>query len=168
MYQLFTSSGLLFTSYSGRSGRVTKRESFSKVFWATVCKTVHPMLSDPCPVCLFVCDVRALWPNGWTTKMKLGMQVGLSPGHIVLDGDPATPPQRGTAPQFSAHICRGQNGCMDQDATWYGDRRRPRRLCVIWGPRSPSPKGEQSPPNFRPMFIGAKQLDRSRWYLART
>jgi len=24
-------------------------------------------------------------------KMKLGMQVGLGPGHIVLGGDPATP-----------------------------------------------------------------------------
>jgi len=23
--------------------------------------------------------------------MKLGIQVGLSPGHIVLDGDPASP-----------------------------------------------------------------------------
>jgi len=32
-------------------------------------------------------------------KMKLGMQVGLGPGHIVLDGDPA-PPRRGTAPNF--------------------------------------------------------------------
>jgi len=32
------------------------------------------------------------------------MEVGLGPGHIVLDGDPATPsPQKGgTAPQFSA------------------------------------------------------------------
>jgi len=37
-------------------------------------------------------------------KMKLGTQVGLCPGHIVLDGDPAPLPQRGTAPQFSAHI----------------------------------------------------------------
>jgi len=36
---------------------------------------------------------------GWI-KMKLGMQVGLGPGHIVLDGDPAALPQRGTAPQF--------------------------------------------------------------------
>ena len=26
------------------------------------------------------------------TKMKLGMQVGLGPGHIVLDGDPAELP----------------------------------------------------------------------------
>jgi len=40
--------------------------------------------------------------------MKLGMQVGLAPGHNVLDGDPAPPPQRGTVPQFSAHICCGQ------------------------------------------------------------
>jgi len=24
-------------------------------FWATVCKTVRPMLSDRCPVCLSVC-----------------------------------------------------------------------------------------------------------------
>ena len=31
--------------------------------------------------------------------MKLGMEVGLSPGHIVLDGDPAPPPPKkgGTA-----------------------------------------------------------------------
>jgi len=44
-------------------------------------------------------------------KMKLGTQVGLSPGHIVLHGDPGPPPskpQRGTAPQFAAHICCGQ------------------------------------------------------------
>jgi len=32
--------------------------------------------------------------------MKLGTQVGLGPGHIVLDGDPALLPQRGTAPNF--------------------------------------------------------------------
>jgi len=32
-------------------------------------------------------------------KMPLGTKTGLSPGHIVLDGDPA-PPKRGTAPDF--------------------------------------------------------------------
>ena len=41
-------------------------------------------------------------------KMKLGMQVGLGPGHIVLDGDRASLPQRSTAPNFSAHVCCGQ------------------------------------------------------------
>jgi len=40
--------------------------------------------------------------------MKLGMEVGLGPVHIVLDGDPASPHQRGTAPQFLAHVCCGQ------------------------------------------------------------
>jgi len=39
--------------------------------------------------------------------MKLGVQVGLGPGHIVLDGDPARPPPKGHSPQFSAHICCG-------------------------------------------------------------
>jgi len=48
---------------------------------------------------------------GWI-KMKLGMQVGLAPGHIVLDCDPAPPSQRDKAPQFSAHIC------CDQMAGW--------------------------------------------------
>jgi len=40
--------------------------------------------------------------------MPLGMESGLGPGHIVLDGDPVPLPQRGAAPQFSAHICCGQ------------------------------------------------------------
>ena len=31
-------------------------------------------------------------------KMKLGVQVGLGPYHIVLDGDPAPPPQKGAEP----------------------------------------------------------------------
>jgi len=47
-------------------------------------------------------------------KIPLGMGVGLSQGDFVLDGDPAPPEKRGTAPQFSAHVCCGQ---MDQEAT---------------------------------------------------
>ena len=48
---------------------------------------------------------------GWI-KMKLGMKVGLGPGHIVLDRDPA-PPKRGTAHKF-----RPLPVVADQDATW--------------------------------------------------
>jgi len=40
--------------------------------------------------------------------MKLAVPVGLGPGYIVLDGDPAPPPKGGTALEFSAHICSGQ------------------------------------------------------------
>jgi len=39
--------------------------------------------------------------------MKLGVEVGLGPGHTVLDGEPA-PPKRGHSPQFSTHVCCGQ------------------------------------------------------------
>ena len=80
-------------------------------FGATVCKTVLPTLSDRsvCPVCLSVTLVYCAQTIGWI-KMKLGMEVGLGPGHMVLDGDPAPLPKRGTAPmpQFSAHVCCGQ------------------------------------------------------------
>jgi len=40
--------------------------------------------------------------------MKLSMLIGLGPGHIVLDGDPAPPPLKDHRPQFSTHICCGQ------------------------------------------------------------
>jgi len=57
-------------------------------------------------------------------KMKLGMQVGLGPGHIVLHVDPAPLPQRDTAPSiFDPYMLR-PHGCMDQDVTWYGARPR--------------------------------------------
>jgi len=32
--------------------------------------------------------------------MPLGAELGLGPGHIVLDGDPAPPPKKGTVPTF--------------------------------------------------------------------
>jgi len=40
--------------------------------------------------------------------MALGMEVGLGPGHIVIDGDPASPLQKGAHPQFSVHVYCGQ------------------------------------------------------------
>ena len=42
----------------------------------------------------FYCGQTAGW-----IQMSLGMEVGLGPDDIVLDGDPA-PPKRGTAPNF--------------------------------------------------------------------
>ena len=41
-------------------------------------------------------------------KNKLGTEVGLGPGHSVLDGDPAPSPKKGNNPQFSVHVCCGQ------------------------------------------------------------
>ena len=62
------------------------------------------MISDHClSFCLSVTLMYCGQMAGWI-KMKLGTEVGLGPGPIVLDGDIA--PQRGTAPpQFLAHVC---------------------------------------------------------------
>jgi len=51
--------------------------------------------------------------------MKLGTQVRLGPGHIVLDGDPAPPPlegRGGASPIFGPYLLQ-PNDWMDQDAT---------------------------------------------------
>ena len=50
-------------------------------------------------------------------KVQLGVQVGLGPGHIVLDGDPAPLSQRGMPPTFGPCLL-WPNGWMDEDATW--------------------------------------------------
>jgi len=72
-----------------------------------------------CPVCLSVTFVHCGQTVG-RIKMKLGTQVGLGPGHIVLDGDSAPPSPKGHSPHpiFGPYLLR-PNGCMDQDATWY-------------------------------------------------
>jgi len=54
--------------------------------------------------CLSVRLVYCGQTDGWI-KIPLGMEVGLSPWDIVLDGDPALPTDKGTAaPHFSAHV----------------------------------------------------------------
>jgi len=60
--------------------------------------------------------------------------------------NPLYPPQKGSrAPsQIFGPFLLWPNGCMRQDATWYGARPQPTGRCVTWGP---------SPQNFRPMFI---------------
>ena len=110
--------------------------------------------------------------NGW---MPPGSKVGLGPGNVVLDGDPA-PPKKGTAdpPLFGLCIL-WPCGWMDQDATWYRGRPWPRPHFVRWGPRSHQRHASQQPHTFAvfgrrqnlcpyklwPMFIVAKRLDRS-------
>jgi len=68
--------------------------------------------------------------------MPFGTKVGLGPGHIVLDGNPAPPPKRSTAspPPIFGPCLLWPNSWMDQDAASYGGRPRPRRHCVRWGP----------------------------------
>ena len=70
-------------------GQLEHIDRFSH-FWATVCKTVRPMLSDHCPVC----PVR-LW-HSWTVAKRLdGSRWNLA---CRLGRDPAPPPLKGLSP----------------------------------------------------------------------
>ena len=135
-------------------------------FWATICKTVRPMLSVhclSCPVCP-VCDVLALWPNGWTDQDETWHAGRSWPlAHCVRWG-PSSPPQRGTSPtQFLAHICCGQMAAWIKLPLGMELGLSPGDLVLGEDSDLPSPKRGQSPhPNFRPISIIAKRLDGSR------
>jgi len=98
--------------------------------------------------------------------MKLGVQVGLGPGHIVLDGDPAPPSSKEAQPPiFLAHICCGQMaGCI----------KMPLGREIGLGPSDSVLDGDPAPPphkggralHFMPMSIVAKRLYGSRCRLA--
>jgi len=77
--------------------------------------------------------------------MPLGVEVGLAPGHIVLDGDPALPPQkRGHSPQFSVYVY-----CGRRTAGWI---KMPLDITDVGlGPRHIVLDGDPAPPS-RPML----------------
>ena len=102
-------------------------------------------------------------------KMPLGIDVGLSPGDFVLDGNPVSSPKRGRSPppQFSAHFYCGQTAeCIKiplgmEVGLSPGD-------FVSDGDPVPSPKVGGAPPHFRPTCIVAKRLHGSICNLIRT
>jgi len=103
------------------------------------------MLSVRCRVCLSGTLVYCGQTVG-RIKMKLGMQVGLGPGRIVLHGNPPPPPQRDTAPQFSAHICCGQISAWIKMPLGMELGLGPGNLVLDGDPAPFSPKMGRSPP----------------------
>jgi len=131
-----------------------------------ICYQTVISLSD-CPV-LSVTLVHCGQTVGWI-KMKLGMQVGLAPGHIVLDArGPSFTSPKGHSPTIFGPYALWSNGWMHQDATWYREIGVGQSDTVLDGDQAPLPKGGASPvaPNFMPISIVAKWLDGSRWHLA--
>jgi len=108
-------------------------------------------------VCLSVCDVGALWPNGWMDQDETWQAGRYRPWPHSVRWGPSLLPQKGRSPtQFSVHVYCGQTAasfCMDQDATWYGGRPRPTQRCVRCGPSYPQKKGTPNPPNFGPCLL---------------
>ena len=91
--------------------------------------------------------------------MAIGMEVGLDPVHIVLDGDTAPLLQKGAELPICGPSLLWPNGWMHQDATGYGGRPQPRRLCLMGTQLPPEKREHLPPPNFWPMSIVAKRLN---------
>ena len=87
-------------------------------------------------------------------KMPLGKLVWCwsQPRRLCVRLRPS-PPKKGTEPPSSLRQIFGPcllwpNGCMHQDATWYGGRPRLTRYCVRCGPSYPQKKGHTHPTQF--------------------
>jgi len=73
-----------------------------------------------CPVCLPVCpvcDVRALWPNGWTDQDETWHAGRPRPWPHCVRWRPISPSPKGGKPPIFGPYLLWPNGCMDQDAT---------------------------------------------------
>jgi len=79
------------------------------------------------------------------------------------------PSPKGAQPPIFGPYLLWPNGSMDQDATWYGDRPRPKRHCVRWGPSSPSLQKGAEPPIFGPYLLWPNScMDQdATWYRGR-
>ena len=116
-------------------------------FWATGLPcAIRPLYV--LSICFSVLSVTLVYggQTAWWIKMKLGVEVVLGPGHIVLDGDPA-PPKRSTAPhQFLAHVRCGQMAGWIKMPIGTEVGLGPGHI-VLDGDRTPLPKkGAQQPP----------------------
>jgi len=73
------------------------------------------------------------------------MVVGLGPGHIVLDGDPASP-EKGHIPQFLAHVCCSQRaGWIKMPLCAKVGLGPGHFVYMAWGPSSPPPQRGTDP-----------------------
>ena len=128
------------------------RSLYGLGFSATVCKTDRPTLSVRCPVC----NVRALWPNGWTDQDKTWHAFRPRPCPHFVRWESSSPSPKGAQPPIFGPYPLRPNGCMDQDATWYGGRPRPRRLCVRWSPLPLPNKGAECPQFSTDVYCGQR------------
>ena len=120
-------------------------------FWATVCKTVRPMLSDRClsvcPVCPCcpVCNVGVLWPNGWTDQGETWHAGRPRPWPHCVRRGPRYPSSKGPSPQFSAHVYCAQTAGWIKMPHGMEAGLDPSYTVLDGDPAFPPQKGQSSP-----------------------
>jgi len=140
-------------------------QSWLMYFWATVCKTVRPVLSDLCLSLMSVCDVGVLWPNGWMDQDETWRAETWPWTHSVRWGTSSPSPKGAQPPpQFLVCVHCGQTAGWIKMALGMELGFSPSYV-VLDGDPAPLPKKGPEAHNFRPMSVAAKQLDTSRYHL---
>jgi len=128
-------------------------------FWATICKTVSLYAIRPlsvCSVCL-VLSVTLVYCGktvGWI-KMPLGTEVGLVPGHIVLDGTQLPHKKGHSSPrQFLAHVYCGQMAGWIKMPLGADVGHGPGNIVLDGDPAPPRERGTAPPPLFGSLYSG--------------
>jgi len=83
----------------------------------------------------------------WIKTALIGTEVGLGPGHIVLDGDRSPLPKKGgrVPPQFSAHLYCGQTAACIKKIPLRKELGLSPGDFVLDGDPAPLPKKEAEP-----------------------
>jgi len=99
---------------------------------------------------------------GWI-KVPLRRKVGLDPSDIVLDGDPAHPPQK--SPQFLAHVYCGQTAAwIKMSLSLSMEVGLGPGHIVLDGDPAPSPKrGHNTSPQFAAHVCCGQRVDLVGW-----
>jgi len=130
------------------------------------------MISDRCPVCpdclsCPVCNVGVLWPNGWMDRGETRHAGRPRPWPHSVRWGLSSPPLKGESrPQFSAYICCGKMAEWIKMPLGVEVGLGPGDFVLDGDPALSSLKRRWSR-HFWLMSIMAKQLDGSRWHLAR-
>jgi len=91
--------------------------------------------------------------TGWI-RIPLDTEVGLRPGHIVLDGDPTPHGMGHSSPHFSAHVYCGQTTGWIRIPLDTEVGLGPGDIVLDGHPAPPPRKGAQQPPLFGPCLCG--------------
>jgi len=118
----------------------------------TYVRTARFTLCYQTVVCLSVCNVAVLWPNGWMDPDETwhAGRPWLS-SHCVRWGPSSSSPKGAQPPIFGRYLL-WPNGCMDQYATCREVGVGPGHT-VRWGPALSPPKKGHSRPIFGPCLL---------------
>ena len=124
------------------------------IFWRPFVKRFALCYRTVVSPVLSVCNVRALWPNGWTDQDETWHAGRPRPWPHCFRWGPSSPSPKGAQPlpQFLAHVCCGQMAGWTKMPLSMEVGLGPGDIVLDWDPL-PHGKGHSSPSLFGPCLL---------------